>query len=1301
IEYETNTDKEWFYNFVIGATDTFQSSDTLSEPYEGEELGNYIQDNYMRRFNPIKLYEKELSLSTRSLTDAINCGPGFVLLSDHGGANQYHELGWGWYNSTKGDGLIFSLPDAENLKNENRLPVFVVDACLGASFDNEINPERMRFKESLVEPLLFNKNGGAIAYIGGTGRTYGDYGTTNLAHYSAFLISSFFSGYALGYGRVGNALDFARKTYIDSIGVERPKDYITVIEYNLFGDPTLSIGGMGLHMNLRNGYNITIFNNGNRTELIKIRANATVNIEIKQNSYFLPMDYAESFEVRPIFNEYNKQIMIEAIDFIDEKIYDTLLIPILGNFSYEYIDERNWTTSPTKNLWHISSRDYKSYNHSWWYGDENLNEYTDLRNDSLLLQVYISSNLSVILSFWQNYSFEYNYDFGIVEVLSESKWIKIASYTGLSSWQNEKLNISKYVRENENAYIKFRVYTDARLRAQGWYIDDVSVLDFYDDIENEKSNWTILRKEENLWHLEGKTWCAYDIETGNYTSNSDNSLLSQRIYVKGIGTKIFFRQKYSFEGSRDWGYIELSNDSIIWKIIFAFTGSKDWEYKEIDITKYVSKYFWLRFRLSSGSEKNLEGWYIDGFAVLTRYLQKDVGISELKADEIIDVSKEIKIDVSLKNYAGTKALFPIYIKFGDITAKSLLISLEAFEEKRYEWQIENFFVFGKYKLIAEIALDDDNIVNNFMSIEIEIGRILFYDGFESGQWENESLMGTVWSIANYTSFKGEKCYALAYKMPNTHSSIISKNLDLTSSVNAKLIFYQKLSVESFYDFAYIDIFFDNKWQSLRKYTGISNFWEKVEIELNNYTGKFIKIRFTLTSDNYISESGWYIDEFYLIDEKIRREVILKVENERIELLPGSNKSFAINIHNLGNVDEFLNLRSTSKSLLLEKNNITVPSRKSIPIYAKFFAEKNETFCESFAQIIAENEYIIASISLILVIKKIYGIELVGDEKPKKENDTYIFYFEIINHGNFFVNASLNAIINVNWSLSYEKKFYLEPKEKRNSSIFLREGIAKAYDKVKIRLIAIGENGELAEEEFSIIVDRKYALEFMNITSNFQSGLPGDSLVYIYEIKNNGNYYENFCITISTNSNWQYSLLRTYNGTIEIDKEIFFSIIVFIPINSIAYESANFLLRLITSEKIYTHIIEARTNNIHDIKINIEKVKKYKEVAKYKIEILNKGNEKVNVEISSIFFKKIFVVEPYSNITYEAKIKGKFRTGVYNFTISSKYLDKIEYEDIFLLVEEKKEERNLLFVPVFFTIVTIAIVYSLIRQNRLK
>ncbi|MEW5761365.1 MAG: C25 family cysteine peptidase, partial [Candidatus Thermoplasmatota archaeon] len=42
IEYETNTDKEWFYNFVIGATDTFQSSDTLSEPYEGEELGNYI-----------------------------------------------------------------------------------------------------------------------------------------------------------------------------------------------------------------------------------------------------------------------------------------------------------------------------------------------------------------------------------------------------------------------------------------------------------------------------------------------------------------------------------------------------------------------------------------------------------------------------------------------------------------------------------------------------------------------------------------------------------------------------------------------------------------------------------------------------------------------------------------------------------------------------------------------------------------------------------------------------------------------------------------------------------------------------------------------------------------------------------------------------------------------------------------------------------------------------------------------------------------------------------------------------------
>jgi len=67
------------------------------------------------------------------------------------------------------------------------------------------------------------------------------------------------------------------------------------------------------------------------------------------------------------------------------------------------------------------------------------------------------------------------------------------------------------------------------------------------------------------------------------------------------------------------------------------------------------------------------------------------------------------------------------------------------------------------------------------------------------------------------------------------------------------------------------------WSHLKSFTGLINQWSKVQIDLNDYVGSNIYIRFRIQSDKTIVGDGWFIDEI-CIGEKPTPILSLAIEN---------------------------------------------------------------------------------------------------------------------------------------------------------------------------------------------------------------------------------------------------------------------------------------------------------------------------------------------------------------------------------------------------------------------------------------
>jgi hypothetical protein len=260
INYEKETyDQIWFKKIVLAGGDTFPPSvGGLPFVYEGE-ITNIKVAQQLPDFEHVKLWASKHNLNAKTFNREISKGTGFVSYSGHG-----FEHGWGTYrpNSLRYrmgfTQPLYYTPFIKFLRNRNKLPIIFFDACLTAKLDFNITDlyeyypfliisllvfTKLRYDPAVFYPCLAwsfvkEKGGGAIATVGATRTAYTWVDRNGVYAGAGYLNVHFFKAYEEGV-TAGEMLSQAQKEYINNVG----RDYFTIEEFILLGDPSLIVGG--------------------------------------------------------------------------------------------------------------------------------------------------------------------------------------------------------------------------------------------------------------------------------------------------------------------------------------------------------------------------------------------------------------------------------------------------------------------------------------------------------------------------------------------------------------------------------------------------------------------------------------------------------------------------------------------------------------------------------------------------------------------------------------------------------------------------------------------------------------------------------------------------------------------------------------------------------------------------------------------------------------------------------------------------------------------------------------------------
>jgi hypothetical protein len=263
ISYEKNTaDDEWFKRIIMVSGDHWKDPDHVNE-------GSLIMEEaaqIMSDLTPIKLIAtEENTLLVRDITKALNNGAGFAYFCGHGGSSawgiHYPPDAEGWAPTlTKSRAVPFYLTIYMNfLRNKNKLPVVVVGGCLNAKFDISVATELKAGKINVMTncwawKLTSTRGGGSIATIANTGlgtHAMGDSDQNSKNDYLEILDGwmelRFLEMYAtehkeiLGQNYGQTMTEYLHRFY----GNNDEMDTKMVQQWQLFGDPSLKIGGYG------------------------------------------------------------------------------------------------------------------------------------------------------------------------------------------------------------------------------------------------------------------------------------------------------------------------------------------------------------------------------------------------------------------------------------------------------------------------------------------------------------------------------------------------------------------------------------------------------------------------------------------------------------------------------------------------------------------------------------------------------------------------------------------------------------------------------------------------------------------------------------------------------------------------------------------------------------------------------------------------------------------------------------------------------------------------------------------------
>jgi len=199
IDYESASDTGWRSRALLVADDELRFNAT------SEWLAERLYDT---GYQTQKLYMTENEDIRDAIISAVNHGVGVVNYVGHGGIDVW------------GDEMVLEARDAHMMMNGNRLPVFTTFTCLNGYFNHPSI-------DALAETLLWTGNGGIVAAIAPSGRTF----TSQQTPLANLFYQTLLSREA---ETLGEALQQAKSTSAANANLGE-----VIHAFNLLGDPAL------------------------------------------------------------------------------------------------------------------------------------------------------------------------------------------------------------------------------------------------------------------------------------------------------------------------------------------------------------------------------------------------------------------------------------------------------------------------------------------------------------------------------------------------------------------------------------------------------------------------------------------------------------------------------------------------------------------------------------------------------------------------------------------------------------------------------------------------------------------------------------------------------------------------------------------------------------------------------------------------------------------------------------------------------------------------------------------------------
>jgi hypothetical protein len=267
LKYEESkvSNQNWFKNLVLVGGDSYISK----HDYNEGELACDEAINRMPSFNPVKVYATIDDINGDTVNDAMNQGAGFAYFCGHGSSASWNTHFYPAEPSNWCTG--YHITDMLSISNGDKLPITVVGGCHNGEFDISIINNIIWGIKNIGLKYFFGRfwfdgwipncwawfltskaNGGAIACIANTGLgTHGeeDQDANGIADYlevlDGWLELRFLELYGthnqdiLGENHAQTITEYLHKF----LGDDSKMDLKMVQQWELFGDPSLKIGG--------------------------------------------------------------------------------------------------------------------------------------------------------------------------------------------------------------------------------------------------------------------------------------------------------------------------------------------------------------------------------------------------------------------------------------------------------------------------------------------------------------------------------------------------------------------------------------------------------------------------------------------------------------------------------------------------------------------------------------------------------------------------------------------------------------------------------------------------------------------------------------------------------------------------------------------------------------------------------------------------------------------------------------------------------------------------------------------------